>query len=213
LSSKKSCATIHTVIVRKGKSGKERLTPFIANVEYFKDDDIRQIFGNPLQTKKYGVSITTSENAEMNLFDVRKVDPLSFIGWAAAKIRCLHLINTWFKANNPFLKNVNSLLRVVDAIVMTDQFDGNPEANKAFFDDPGRRISLVEELRHTEAEMSKSLLRYYSRVENLFHKSITALCAEANGKIPDHALNASFEKSLERMKAVEALIENHKNKI
>ena len=212
INSRKRYATINAIITRKGKSGKERLTPASLSVDYFKDDDVRKTLGHPIDDKKYGVSLSFPEKTEAGLFDVRNISSLDFIGWAACKVKFLSMVNKMYKTNNQFLRNTDSLLHFVSRITEGNLFDENSEANKIFFEDQARRAELVDGLRLTEAQMARSILRYFNHVERLFQSNLEELSVDVKDEIPGEVVNASLEASASRVAAVESLI-NKQNKI
>lgn len=141
---------MHSVLIRKGKTGKERLefcklrTPIFT----FDAENFAKILPS-VENRKNFVYIDEQKGQPTNLLDVHS---LNFIGWAVAMSSKLKLMSSKCNHSKWPSQNKNPINKIIK---LPDYFSEDPEKNLEYFGDLGFRSSFLQEARAMYSGMIK----------------------------------------------------------
>ena len=147
-------AKVLVTIVRRGKSGKERLNvnTIYVPIFHFESENFAKLM--PDSTRKYYVHIEREIPSAYSVMDLSDVD---FVGWASAMVLRLKKMNESCRHKKWPEDKGNPLNQMKRAL---DHFDEDPESNMQKLASPEFRIAFTDECRRKESAMVKMQLDF-----------------------------------------------------
>jgi len=143
-------ADINTVIIRKGKTGKERLFFCKLRIPIFVFDGKQ--FAKILPTIENRRNFVYIDRENDQLFNLMDTDSLDFIGWATAMSSKLKLMSSRCKHSRWPSGNKNPVNKMLQ---LPDYFGDDPLAKLEFFGNPDFRHEFLNEARVMYSSMVK----------------------------------------------------------
>lgn len=147
-------AKVVVATIRRGKSGKERLdiNSFYIPIFYFDNENFRKLMPN--DNRKHYVHI---ERDMEHVQSVEDMDPIDFLGWAAAMITRLRRMNENCKHKRWPEDKSNPLNQMKRAI---DHFEGESESILDKMTNADFRMAFINECRQKASAMIKMHLEF-----------------------------------------------------
>jgi hypothetical protein len=161
-------AHFSVVITKKGKSGKERIETADMSVPIFELGLPEDELTIPGPDRRF---FTRMDHVTNNVQDVREMTTYDFIGWALAKVKFIHQLNSkaMYIKSWPQSNVFNTVLE------LPNHFSDNPVKTKEYF----ARADIVEELitvlNKTESKLAKCAIGYMHQTAMLEVRAIRSL--------------------------------------
>lgn len=184
---------LKTVMIRRGKTGKERLDSSEISTPIFELDGIGNIM--PDEARRYYVHISPLPTDYM---DVTEMQDIEFLGWMYANTLYINKLNTKAKYNSLWPGEYDNVLNKI--LRINEGYLENPESIKAEYNDAHYRAEIIDQIRSMESSLVRCAVAYLYRVANM----------EFNAAYDLQEINT---EGLYDMKKTSDFYENKKNKL
>lgn len=142
--------SINTVLIRKGKTGKERIETCRLKIPVFTFDSEKFVKILPtIENRRNFVYIDKEKNQHSNLMEVTS---LNFLGWSVAMAHRLRLMSSKCKHSKWPSSNKNPVNKIHR---LPDFFEEDPEGHLNFYNNLEIRESFITEARSMYSSMVK----------------------------------------------------------
>jgi len=154
------------VIIKRGKSGKERLDVIELSTPIFDIDNEELRKSMPEERRKYYTHIDQVQN-KTNLLNVDKIE---FMGWVLAYSRYVHKLSTKTNQIEAWPQDPNDIMNIM--VHLNNYYDDSPNSVLENYAHKNIRGPIILNIRKREALLVKCSLSYLFKLANIEYQAL-----------------------------------------